>query len=150
GWVPGFTWAPAWVDWYYGYPYPIAPLWRGRPWRIAPPPGVTIAHPVVTAHVLTPRLDVAARRLYARHAGAPAGARLVTPPNMARAGFAARPAQATFAGAGRPGAGAWGARPVGPAAARPYGAPATPARPYSAAPAAPARSYAPAPARVAP
>jgi len=47
GWVPGFAWGPGWVDWYWGYPYPIAPYWYGynRPWTIARP----------TTNVPTPR-----------------------------------------------------------------------------------------------
>src|SRR5262252_7501929 len=152
GWVPGFAWGPGWVDWYWGYPYPIAPYWYGynRPWTIARP--TTIARPpVVHATVLTPRLDTATGRLYAGNATAPANARLITPPNIARAGFAGRPvspgamganvhpslaargaASASFSGRPQP----WTARPAGPYAqprgytpARPG---AMPARPYSA------------------
>ena len=146
GWVPGFVWGPSWVDWYYGYPYPIAPYWYGRPWTIARP--VTVARPpVVHATLMTPRLDTATGRLYAGNAVAPANARLVTPPNIARTGFVGRPVNAaslngqhpSFAArsatpSGRPNA--WTARPTGPT----YGGTRTmPARPYS--PSAPARPY---------
>src|SRR5262249_54622007 len=101
GWVPGFVWGPGWVDWYWGYPYPIAPYWYGRPWHIPRP--VTVARPpVVHASLLTPRLDTATGRLYAGNAAAPTNARLVTPPNIARAGFVGRPVSASALGGAHP------------------------------------------------
>jgi hypothetical protein len=150
-WVPGFVWGPAWVGWYSGYPYPIAPAIPARPIHVARPPGVHVAQPV-HARLLTPQLDPANGRLYSGRTAAPGSARLVTPPSIARAGFVGfrgTPGAATAwrGGTGTPVGPGWRATSAGPAGPGWRAAPAAPhfsapvhAAPVHSAPAAPAHA----------